>query len=191
MLGTTFLLPLYFQFMRGADASSSGILLMPFLMAFVVLSYAGGKFARRIGKTKWLMVIASLVTALGLALMATAEENTSRYLTTIYVVVIGGGIGLIQPCVTMTVQNAVELRDLGIATSGTLLFRMIGGAFGATLVGAIVTGEFNARMDALARLLMLHWDRFAPVPAHLPPKSQGSRVTWWRAPSAVASISPS
>ncbi len=56
----------------------------------------------------------------------------------------GAGIGLIQPCITMTVQNAVETRDLGVATSGTLLFRMIGGAFGATMVGAIVTGRFNA-----------------------------------------------
>ena len=95
------------------------------------------------------MVAASLITALGLALMATAEDNTNQYLTTLYVVVIGGGIGLIQPCITMTVQNAVDSRDLGVATSGTLLFRMIGGAFGATLVGAIVTGRFNARMAAL------------------------------------------
>ncbi len=149
MLGATFLLPLYFQFMRGADASSSGVLLMPFLLAFVVLSYAGGKLARLLGHTKWLMVAASLMTALGLALMATAKEDTNQYLTTLYVVVIGGGIGLIQPCITMTVQNAVDSRDLGVATSGTLLFRMIGGAFGATLVGAIVTGRFNARMAEL------------------------------------------
>jgi EmrB/QacA subfamily drug resistance transporter len=149
MLGATFLLPLYFQFMRGASASSSGILLMPFLFAFVVMSYVGGKMARRLGRTRRLMVAASLVTAAGLALMATAEGDTSSYLTTLYVIVIGGGIGLIQPCITMTVQNAVEPRDLGVATSGTLLFRMIGGAFGATMVGAIVTGRFNARMNAL------------------------------------------
>jgi len=144
MLGATFLLPLYFQFMRGVNASASGVLLMPFLLAFVVFSYAGGKTARRLGRTKWLMVAASLVTAIGLLLMATAEEDTSHYLTTLYVITIGAGIGLIQPCITMTVQNAVETRDLGVATSGTLLFRMIGGAFGATMVGAIVTGRFNA-----------------------------------------------
>jgi MFS family permease len=157
-LGATFLLPLYFQFMRGASASSSGVLLMPFLFAFVVLSYVGGKMARRLGRTKWLMVAASLVTAAGLALMATAEEDTSPYLTTLYVIVIGGGIGLIQPCITMTVQNAVELRDLGVATSGTLLFRMIGGAFGATMVGAIVTGRFNELTGSHATLGTLRAD---------------------------------
>jgi EmrB/QacA subfamily drug resistance transporter len=144
MLGATFLLPLYFQFMRGVNASASGVLLMPFLLAFVVFSYVGGKTARRLGRTKWLMVAASLITAVGLLFMATAEEDTSHYLTTLYVIVVGAGIGLIQPCITMTVQNAVETRDLGVATSGTLLFRMIGGAFGATMVGAIVTGRFNA-----------------------------------------------
>ncbi len=129
MLGATFLLPLYFQFMRGADASSSGVLLMPFLLAFVVWSYVGGRMARRLGRTKWLMAAASAITAAGLLAMATAEDDASHYLTTLYVITVGAGIGLIQPCITMTVQNAVETRDLGVATSGTLLFRMIGGAF--------------------------------------------------------------
>jgi EmrB/QacA subfamily drug resistance transporter len=152
MLGATFALPLYFQFMRGVNASASGVLLMPFLLAFVVWSYVGGKMARRLGRTKWLMAAASLITAVGLLLMATAGAETSHYLTTAYVIVIGAGIGLIQPCITMTVQNAVEARDLGVATSGTLLFRMIGGAFGATMVGAIVTGRFNAVMGMHATL---------------------------------------
>jgi EmrB/QacA subfamily drug resistance transporter len=149
MLGATFVLPLYFQFMRGADASSSGALLMPFLLAFVILSYFSGRMATRLGRTKWLMVAASLITATGLVLLATAGEETGQFLIMFYIVLTGGGIGLIQPCITMTVQNAVETRDLGVATSGTLLFRMIGGAFGATLVGAIVTGRFNSRMNAL------------------------------------------
>ena len=87
--------------------------------------------------------------------MGMAEEDASHYLTTLYVIVIGAGIGLIQPCITMTVQNAVEMRDLGIATSGTLLFRMIGGAFGATMVGAILVGRFNALMGTHARLSTL------------------------------------
>jgi len=152
MLGATFLLPLYFQFMRGADASSSGVLLMPFLLAFVVWSYVGGRMARRLGRTKWLMVAASAITAAGLILMATAEEDTSHYVTTLYVITIGAGIGLIQPCITMTVQNAVATRDLGIATSGTLLFRMIGGSFGATMVGAILVGRFNVLTGTHARL---------------------------------------
>lgn len=149
MMGTTFLLPLYFQFLRGADASSSGIRLMPFLFAFVVLSYVGGRLARRLGRTKWLMAVASAVTGIGLVLMATTDETTSVLVSTAYISVVGGGIGLIQPCITMTVQNAVEIRDLGIATSGTLLFRMIGGAFGATLVGTMVVTMFNAGMERL------------------------------------------
>jgi EmrB/QacA subfamily drug resistance transporter len=158
MLGATFLLPLYFQFVGRADAASSGVLLMPFLLAFVVWSYVGGRMARRLGRTKRLMVAASLITAAGLMLMATADADTSRTLTTLYVIVVGAGIGLIQPCITMTVQNAVETRDLGVATSGTLLFRMIGGAFGATMVGAIVTGRFNALTGVHATLGMLRAD---------------------------------
>jgi EmrB/QacA subfamily drug resistance transporter len=149
MMGATFILPLFFQFVRGADASSSGGQIMPFLLAFVVLSYTGGRLARRIGRTKWLMVAASAATAAGLALLAADGNDPAGYRTTFYAVLTGGGIGLIQPCITMTVQNVVEIRDLGIATSGTLLFRMIGGAFGATMVGAILTGQFNARMEAL------------------------------------------
>ena len=149
MLGATFLLPLYFQFMRGADAYTSGLLLMPFLLAFVILSYISGRLAARLGRTKWLMVAASLITAAGLLLLAGSGAGTGRFLTALYSIVTGAGIGLIQPCITMTVQNAVETRDLGVATSGTLLFRMIGGAFGATLVGSILIGRFNGRMNDL------------------------------------------
>ena len=149
MMGATFLLPLFFQFVRGADAASSGGQIMPFLLAFVVLSYAGGRLARRIGRTKWLMVAASAATAAGLALLAFDRDDQAGFRTMFYAILTGGGIGLIQPCITMTVQNVVEIRDLGIATSGTLLFRMIGGAFGATMVGAVLTARFNARMEAL------------------------------------------
>jgi len=149
MMGATFLLPLFFQFVRGADAASSGTLLMPFLLAFVVWSYAGGKLASRIGHTRGLMVAASAITGLGLALLSGVDSDSNGWRTMLYAVLTGGGIGLIQPCITMTVQNAVEMGDLGIATSGTLLFRMIGGAFGATMVGAVLIGRFNARMAAL------------------------------------------
>jgi EmrB/QacA subfamily drug resistance transporter len=148
MLGTTFLLPLYFQFLGHADASSSGFLLMPFLLAFVVVSYAGGKLGRRFGRTKWLMVAAGALTAVGLALLGTVGADATPALTMLYAVVTGSGIGLIQPCVTTTVQNAVATRDLGIATSGTLLFRTMGGAFGATLASVILTWRFNAVLRA-------------------------------------------
>jgi MFS family permease len=149
MMGATFLLPLFFQFVRAADAASSGTQIMPFLFAFVVFSYAGGQLARRLGRTRLLMVLASGITATGLAMLAVDHGDEAGLRTILYAVLTGAGIGLIQPCITMAVQNGVEPRDLGIATSGTLLFRMIGGAFGATMVGAVVTGIYNSRMAAL------------------------------------------
>lgn len=148
MMGSTFLLPLFFQFVRGSDAAGSGTMLMPFLLAFVVWSYVGGRLARRFGRTKWLMVAAAAVTGVGLLLLAADRNDALGLRTAAYAAITGGGIGLIQPCITVTVQNAVALTDLGIATSGTLLFRMIGGAFGATMTGAILIGVYNDRMAA-------------------------------------------
>ena len=92
---------------------------------------------------------------LGLLLLATIGAATPYALTVGYSLLVGAGIGLVQPNITVTIQNACERRDVGVATGCMLLFRSIGGAFGATLAGAMVAlGMANggAWLDA-----SFHW----------------------------------
>jgi EmrB/QacA subfamily drug resistance transporter len=136
--GASLLLPLYFQYIKHSSAALSGLLTTPFLLAFVVLSYAGGKISRALGRTKPTMLVALVACAAGLGLLATMTAGTPVVLCEIYSVILGGGIGLVQPNITVAIQNAAERRDVGVATGCMLLFRAIGGAFGATLAGMML-----------------------------------------------------
>ena len=64
--------------------------------------------------------------------------------------VLGVGLGMVMQVLVIAVQNAVSYQDLGVATSGATLFRLIGGSLGTAILGAI----FASRLEAnLARLL--------------------------------------
>jgi EmrB/QacA subfamily drug resistance transporter len=149
MLGCTFLLPLMFQLERGLDASSSGTMIVPFLGFNVVGAFASGQLARRLGRAKIILVAGLAATTIGFLLMATIGAASSRWLIALYMVVIGIGIGLCMPASLVVVQNAAERRDVGAATGGLLFLRSMGGAFGSTMVGALLTGTFDHRLRSL------------------------------------------
>jgi EmrB/QacA subfamily drug resistance transporter len=136
--GASLLMPLYYQYVRHTDAAASGLLTTPFLLAFVVMSYTGGQISRKLGRTRPTMLVATGLCVLGLAGLASMGRTTPLVLCVAYGVVLGGGIGLVQPNITVAIQNAAERRDVGIATGCMLLFRAIGGAFGATIAGALL-----------------------------------------------------
>ena len=146
LFGATFLLPLYFQLILGVDASSSGLLVVPFLGATVVGAYLSGQVARRMGRTRAILVFALTLATCALIVLA--------LLGPLWVVLtasfaLGCGIGATMPTVLMTVQNAASQRDVGAATGSLLFLRSMGGAFGSTLVGTVLALSFNA---ALARM---------------------------------------
>jgi EmrB/QacA subfamily drug resistance transporter len=142
MFGATFLLPLYFQLMQGADASLAGTLIVPYLGANCLGAFTGGQIARRLGRVKILIQSGVAVTAIGFALMATVGADTPLPLTLAYMLVVGLGIGLVMPCTLVMIQNAAERRDVGSATGAFLFLRSMGGAVGSTLTGVILAGQF-------------------------------------------------
>jgi EmrB/QacA subfamily drug resistance transporter len=149
--GGTFLLPLYFQYLRHTSAAISGLYTTPFLLSFVVLSYAGGQISRRIGRTKPTMLAALAACLIGLLLLATMGSFTPIPLCILYMIILGGGIGLVQPNITVAIQNAADRKDVGAATGCMLLFRAIGGAAGATIAGTVLMAEgFSAAFGACA-----------------------------------------
>jgi EmrB/QacA subfamily drug resistance transporter len=149
MLGATFLLPLLFQLERGMDAGASGTMIVPFLGSNVVGAYLSGQLARRMGKAKMILVGGLAATAFGFVLLATVGSTTSGWLTALYMMIVGTGIGVCMPASLVVVQNAAERRDVGAATGGLLFLRSMGGAFGSTVVGALLAGQFASGLRKL------------------------------------------
>ncbi|MCW3474275.1 MDR family MFS transporter [Limobrevibacterium gyesilva] len=149
MLGGTFLLPLFFQLIGGVDASASGTMIVPFLGFNVVGAYVSGQLARRLGRAKGIVLGGLAASCVGFLLLATATGHTPGPVLVLYMAVVGLGIGLCMPSSLVIVQNAAERRDVGAATGALLFLRSMGGAFGSTLAGALLTGHFTQRLAEL------------------------------------------
>lgn len=144
MFGGTFLLPLFFQLLRGADASASGTLIVPFLGSNVVGAYISGQLARRLGRAKPIVLGGLTMATAGFALLSALGAHSGHLMSLVDMLVVGFGIGIVMPASLVMVQNAAERRDVGVAT-GTLLFlRAMGAALGSTLVGALLSGRFES-----------------------------------------------
>jgi EmrB/QacA subfamily drug resistance transporter len=148
LFGGSFLLPLFFQLVRGVDATTSGALVAPFLGASCVGAMISGALARRFGKMKWILVSGLAGCVGGFALLSMVGVGTSVYVLAFFQVFLGIGLGMVMPGTMMCVQNAAERRDLGAATGCLLFLRSMGGAFGSTMVGALLASGFASRLAA-------------------------------------------
>jgi EmrB/QacA subfamily drug resistance transporter len=146
LFGGSFLLPLFFQLVRGADAATSGALVVPFLASNCIGAWVAGQMARRSGKMKGIMLIGLVGCFLGFGLLAIIGAQTSAFLLVVYQLILGFGLGMVMPSSLVTVQNAAERRDVGAATGCLLFLRSMGGAFGSTLVGALLVSGFANRL---------------------------------------------
>jgi EmrB/QacA subfamily drug resistance transporter len=138
-----FLLPLDFQWLHGFGAEASGLLVMPFLVSSTAGAYSAGSLTRRVGKAKLVILCGLAAAAAGCLLLATTRATTPASLIVAESVLLGTGLGLCGPTAIVVVQNAVERRDIGSATGAMLVLRSMGGAFGSTVAGSLLTLRFQ------------------------------------------------
>jgi MFS family permease len=116
---------------------------LPFLGANVLGAFAGGQLCRLLGRTKIILVSGLSSCTLGFVCLALVGGQSSAVWPILAMLVLGIGIGAVMPTIMVTAQNAAELRDVGVATGSLLLLRSMGGAFGSTLVGAVLAVRFG------------------------------------------------
>ncbi len=146
LLGTTFLLPLFFQLVRGVDAATSGFDVIPFLALNVVGAFTGGQLARWLGRTRTIILGGLTLATLGFIGLSLVGGHPAMALVLACMIAVGVGIGVCLPNVLVTVQNAAERDDVGTVTGALLFLRSLGGAFGTTMVGALLTGAYTATL---------------------------------------------
>lgn len=144
MFGAIFLLPLFFQLARGADAALAGTMIVPYLGLNCVGAVTAGLLARRIGRSKLIILGGVGGAALGYGLLAFVEPDSSLAAIEIGMMMVGFAIGTTMPTTLVAVQNAAQRQDVGSATGALLFLRSMGGAVGSTMAGAILSGMFAA-----------------------------------------------
>lgn len=149
MLGGVIFLPVFLQVVTGATATNSGLLLLPLMVGIVTMSVTTGRLITRTGRYKRYPVVGSLFMTFGLFLLSRMDTSTTRLEASLFMLVLGLGLGMVMQVLVIALQNAVEHRDLGIATSTNTFFRSLGGAFGAALFGAILSGRLAYHLPRL------------------------------------------
>ncbi|WP_339061564.1 MDR family MFS transporter [Tepidibacillus marianensis] len=143
MFGSIMFIPLFVQGVIGSSATQSGVVLMPMTLSLVVASAISGQITSRTGKYKYLAVIGTTIVAIGMYLLSRMNIHTTNSRVTINMIILGSGMGIIMPLFVLTVQNAVDKKLLGVATSAVQLFRQIGGTVGVSIMGTIMNHSMN------------------------------------------------
>ena len=147
MFGGMMTLPLLLQIVNGVTPTQSGFLMLPMVAGMMVATTVSGQITSKTGKYKIFMVIGTGMLMLGYATLFNYHYDTPLWAMSISMVIIGMGLGQLMQTLTLAAQNAVEPRDIGVATSSTMFFRQMGGTLG---VAVFISLLFNNLPDRIA-----------------------------------------
>ena len=137
VMSITIFLPLLLVNVLGVSATSAGAALIPFSAGVVVGATTAGQLVDRIGYRKQIFV-GGLMFAGGVLFLSRLDPSVSLLEVTLYTVLCGVGAGPSMPLFTLAIQNAVDVRMVGQATSASQFFRQIGATVGAAVMGTVL-----------------------------------------------------
>ncbi|MFB6769413.1 MFS transporter [Streptomyces sp. NPDC056337] len=147
LFGAASYLPTFLQMVDGASATESGLLMLPMMGGIVVASIVSGQLISRTGHYRSHPILGSALSVAGMWLLSRLDADTPRLHYSVWMAVLGAGIGMVMPVLVLAVQNSVRPADLGTATSANNYFRQIGGSVGAAIFGTLFADRLT---DALA-----------------------------------------
>ncbi|MCK8437533.1 MFS transporter [Streptomyces sp. D2-8] len=167
LFGAASYLPTYLQMVDGASATESGLLMLPMMAGIVGASIIAGRLISHTGRYKAYPILGGVLSVAGMWLLSRLEVGTPRLHYSIWMAVLGAGIGMVMPVLILAVQNSVRPADLGTATSASNYFRQIGGSVGAAVFGTLLADRLT---DALAERLPARAGTGLPDPESLTPQ---------------------
>ena len=153
MFGGIIFLPVYLQAVKGFSPTASGLALLPAIVGIFSTSISSGRLITKTGRYKIYPTIGAAVLVAALLLLSRLAVGTPLWQVALYEYLFGAGLGFTMQTIVTAVQNAVDFRDLGAATSSTTFFRQMGGSIGAAVFGAALASRLTHHLsEAFARL---------------------------------------
>jgi EmrB/QacA subfamily drug resistance transporter len=165
LFGSVTYLPLYLQDVKGHSPTISGLLMTPMMAGVVITSIGSGQLISKFGRYKPFPIAGTAIAAFGLLLLSGLQVDTSPLVASAYMLVLGLGLGFLMQVLVLAAQNAVDYKDLGVASSAPTLFRLMGGSIGVAIFGAVFANQLASN---LARTL--------PAGVNLPATSSPTAV---------------
>jgi EmrB/QacA subfamily drug resistance transporter len=157
LFGAITYLPLYLQIAKGASPTKSGLELTPLMAGVLITSIASGQVISRVGRYRIFPIVGTALMAVAMFLLAQIQVGTPTWVAALDSAVLGLGLGMVMQVLILAVQNSVDHSVLGVATSGSTMFRQIGGSIGVALFGTIFAAQLHSQLAS--RL---------PAGAHIP-----------------------
>ena len=146
MFGAIVMLPLYLQVVKNDTATSAGLKLIPLMLGIVTTSIVSGKLISKHGHYKRFPIMGTAIMTVGILSMYTLDVDTPYWKLSIFAIMVGAGLGLSMQTIVIALQNSVEFKDMGVATSSNTFFRSLGSVFGTALFGAILNNRLGHYM---------------------------------------------
>lgn len=148
MFGAIMYMPWFIQGVMGTSASLSGFITMPMMLSMVAASAVCGQITTKTGKYKGFALVGTITMGAGMYLLSFMNTDTTTLTVVINMIITGLGLGMAMPVFTLTVQNAVDTKLLGVATSSSQLFRTLGGTIGVSVMSTILSHTLISKMTA-------------------------------------------
>jgi EmrB/QacA subfamily drug resistance transporter len=149
MFGAIVFIPLFLQLVYGASPTSSGLRLIPLMAGLLAAAIASGRVISRIGRYRIFPIAGTAILVVGMFLLSRLTVGTAPWLASVYMLVVGIGIGLVMQVLVLVVQNDARPREIGVATSTATFFRSVGGSFGVAIFGAIFASRLADQIRQL------------------------------------------
>jgi EmrB/QacA subfamily drug resistance transporter len=143
MFGAIVMLPLYMQVVKGFTATDAGLKLIPLMLGIVSTSIYSGKAITKHGHYKRYPIMGTAIMTVGLLAMVRLNIDTPYWEISIYAIMVGAGLGLSMQTMVIALQNSVDFKDMGVATSSNTFFRSLGSVFGTAIFGTILTNRLG------------------------------------------------
>ena len=179
MFGAIIYLPIYLQVVDGVSPTASGLLMLPLMVGILVTSITSGRLITKLGRYRIFPVIGTAVLAVGMFLLSRLDVDTPRWASSFAMFVVGAGLGFVMQVLIIAVQNSVDFRDMGVATSSSTFFRSMGGTLGIAVFGAILGVRLSHELHSRIGPTGLGTDQLTGSPAvikALPPQVHGPVV---------------
>jgi predicted MFS family arabinose efflux permease len=146
LFGAVTYLPLYLQVTKGSSPTVSGLQLVPLMAGVLVTSILSGQLITKLGRYRVFPIVGTALVTLAMVLLSRLEAGTSVWVASGFAVVLGLGLGMVMQVLVLAVQNAVDRSVMGVATSGSTMFRQIGGSIGVALFGTIFANRVHVEL---------------------------------------------
>lgn len=171
MFGTSVFLSQYMQLARGATPTEAGLMTLPMIGGLLLASIVIGGLVTRHGHWKPYLIAGGVLLIAGSYLLSTIHYDTNFALVSLYMFLLGAGVGMTMQNLVLIVQNTAKPSEIGVASSGVTFFRSLGGTVGVSVMGAALaasaTDLFADRTDDIASAIMTLGEKGAAIAEQL------------------------